>query len=98
MAGAPSAACLGAPRGAADPPGHIWIPAEEMRLLEALPDDLTHRILGSLQLKRDNAQRFLSVVRPSRQTDVAHNQYDCTQFKRQRTLAGDRCGRPEMTK
>ena len=39
-----------------------------MSLLEALPDDLTHRILGFLQLKRDNAQRFLGIVHRAQKT------------------------------
>ena len=39
-----------------------------MSLLEALPDDLTHRILGFLQVKRDNAQRFLGIVHRAQKT------------------------------
>ena len=31
-------------------------------LLAALPEDLTHRVLGFLRLTRDNAQRFLGIV------------------------------------
>ena len=32
------------------------------RLLDSLPEDLTHRVLGFLRLTRDNAQRFLGIV------------------------------------
>ena len=33
-----------------------------LRLLDSLPEDLTHRVLGFLRLTRDNAQRFLGIV------------------------------------
>ena len=37
-----------------------------MGLLEALPEDLTHHVLGFLQLKRNNPQPFLDIVEGSK--------------------------------